>query len=441
MSVQCPREFLLLTSLLAICACRGESTPDLSPSWAAVLDTIGDTVLVRTLSGSRWEDTAYLVPEMTIGTFDGADEYVLGNPSAFAVTEGGGVLILDNHLPLVRMYDSSGVFFGNLGREGSGPGEYKSPDGVAVLLDGRILVRDPPNSRIAVFGKDGSYLYQWPLSGGFNSGNRFYVDHDGNSYVTALKERGLSPWDWEITLVRYSPEGEIIDSIPEPVWEYEAPQLTAQRENSSTSRDVPFSPRATSGFSPAGYWVSGLSTDYRIDHFRADGRVLRIEKVWEPVLVSQAEAEERRREMIGRFQRQYGTWRWNGPPIPEEKPPFKEIFLSWEGNTWVGLSTPGVPTMSLEEAREEEAATGRAQLRFTEPWVFDVFSTHGEYLGPLKPPAGFQVQPEPMVRGNRVWAVTRDALDIPRLVRFRIEVGTAPPDSLFLSPEGGGPSP
>lgn len=71
----------------------------------------------------------------------------------------------------------------DLGREGGGPGEYKQPDGLTVLPDGRVLVRDPGNARITVYSPMGDFLEDWrhPAGGGFNTDRRFYTDTAGNS--------------------------------------------------------------------------------------------------------------------------------------------------------------------------------------------------------------------------------------------------------------------
>ena len=169
--------------------------------------------------------------------------------------------------------------------------------------------------------------------------------------------------------------------------------------------------------------VGGLSTDYRIDLFHPDGQVLRIEKAWTPVPVTSAEAENQRRRVIQRFRRQYGSWRWNGPDVPDEKPPFEGIIVSRDGNIWVSLSTPGAPVMTEAQARDEEAVTGGTPLRFREPMAFDVFSPQGEFLGPVRVPPSFRTEPEPVIRGDSVWAITRDELDVPRVVRLRMEKG------------------
>ena len=115
------RSGVLLASL-ALVACGGESgTP--SGEWRATVDTVGDTITVRTLSGSVWGDTATLVAEVTIGTLDGADEYLIGDPAAIAVGADGVIYMLDRQVPVVRAYAPDGTWLRDIGREGGGPGE------------------------------------------------------------------------------------------------------------------------------------------------------------------------------------------------------------------------------------------------------------------------------------------------------------------------------
>jgi len=406
---------------IACAACGSEARPGrIGTRWTAAVDTVGDTVVVQTLTGSVWGDTADLVPKVSIGTVEGADEYVIGDPRAIAVGRDGVIYVLDGQVPVLRAYSSDGSFLRDVGREGDGPGEYRSPDGMAVLPDGRLIVRDPPNSRITVFGPDGAYETEWPLSAGFNTSRRFYVDTAGHSYVTTLLERGMAPWDWRFGLVRYSPEGQIEDTLPAPTWDYEPARVRASNGNSSSMRPVPFTPEPAWSFSPLGYFVGGLSTDYRIDLHRSDAPVVRIERDATPVPVQPEEADERVRRITHGLRRQYGSWKWNGPGVPDVKPPFRDLFLSWEGNVWVLVSTRGVATMTPAEARDEETRTDRVPLLYSEPAAFDVFAPDGRYLGPVKVPASFRAEPEPVVRGDHVWAVTRDALDVASVVRFRI---------------------
>lgn len=57
----------------------------------AVIDTVGDTVAVRTIAGSVWGDTAYLEAEVSIGMIEGPDEYLIGDPRSIAVGAGGEI--------------------------------------------------------------------------------------------------------------------------------------------------------------------------------------------------------------------------------------------------------------------------------------------------------------------------------------------------------------
>lgn len=407
-------------ALLGVVACGGSGDGPPAAGLQMAIDTVGDTITVRTLAGSVWGDTADLVAEVRIGSLEGADEYILGNPSQLAVSGSGIIYVLDRQVPVVRAYGPDGAYLYDVGREGGGPGEYQNPDGLAVLPDGRVLVKDPGNARIAVFGPDGQPVGGWPYRGGWNTSHRYYVDTAGYSYAMILLESGLPPWEWRFGLARWSPEGELLDTIPAPTWDYDKPQVTAQRENSSSSTDVPFSPSTTFAFSPLGYMVGALSTEYRIELFQAPGRVIRLERDWEPVSVQPEERDEQERRISENFRSQYPGWRWNGPSIPDTKPPFRHIFTGEDGRIWVVLSQPGEPTMTEAEAREEEARSGRPVVRFLEPTAFDVFEPDGRYLGLVRAPRDLRMSPLPVARGDTVWAVTRDELDVPTIVRFRI---------------------
>jgi len=402
-------------------ACRGAKAPAADGDvWTSVADTVADTVIVRTLSGSVWPDTVTLEPEVSIGVVDGELEYIIGNPTSMAVDAGGTVYVLDGQVPVVRAYGPDGIHRFDVGGEGNGPGEYDSPDAIALLSDGKLLVKDPANNRITVYASaDGDYLGEWSYPGNFNTNRRYYVDREDRSHATLLLVSG-APWDWEFGLERRDVDGRIVDTLAAPVWRFDRAQVRASGEGSSSVRPVPFTAQTWWSFSPLGYFVGGVSLDYRVEVFRPGEPVLRIERAWTPVPVQGAEADEERGRIVENFIRQYGSWRWNGPPIPDAKPPFKGGFVSEEGDIWVELSTEGEAIMSVADARAEEHATGSRPRRFREPPAFDVFTPDGRYLGHVRPPPDLRTDPDPIVRGDVVWAVTRDELDVARIVRFRM---------------------
>ena len=127
----------------AIHACGTGSQSQLGARWEAVYDTIGDTVVVRTVAGSLWGDTARLVPEVTIGVLDGPEEYMFGQIVSMALGADGTIYVMDRQVPALRVYNPDGSYRATFGREGAGPGEYRRPDGgMGVLSDGRIVLRE-----------------------------------------------------------------------------------------------------------------------------------------------------------------------------------------------------------------------------------------------------------------------------------------------------------
>jgi len=383
---------------------------------------VGDTLVVRTVSGSVWGQERQLVPELAIGVLEGEDEYILGNPAALAVTSDGVIYVLDRQVPVVRTYGPDGRYVGDVGREGGGPGEYRRPEAMNLLPDGRLVLRDPGNGGIAVFTPEGGHAALWPLpqGGNWSTSEKLHVDTAGTTYTYVLLDYEADIVDWEYGYARYGPDGTVMETLSIPTWDYDEQQVVARREGSSSTRKVPFTPEVQVGFSRLGYLVGGLSTDYRIDLFRPEG-VLRIERAWEPVPVTGEESSEMRRYVEEGLRRNYPGWRWNGPGIPETKPPFSGILVGDDGRIWVQLHTTAVAYRSEAEALEEERRTNRPQRRFREPIRFDVFEPDGRYLGQVRVPDDFRMTPQPVLRGNYVWAVTRDELDVPRVVRYRLE--------------------
>lgn len=391
----------------------------------AVRDTVGDTIVVRTTAGSVWGDTRVLMPEVSIGVLDGADEYMFGSVAAIAVTPDEKIFVLDNQVPAVRLYGADGVHIKDVGRSGEGPGEYERPDGGMVYLPpGRVVVRDPGTGKILEFSPEGDHVrdIRLPYGGGFSTSNNFYWDTAGNLYTFSILNlsEGVPVTEWRRGLIRFGPDGAVIDSLERPTYDFEEWVVSAQREGSSSTTGVPLAPGVETAYSPLGYWVAGLSTDYRIDLQRTDGPWIRIERDWEPVPVNSEEADTRRRQIRENFRNNYPGWSWNGPDIPANKPPFSGILVSEEGRIWVVVPSLSEEIMSVADAREEEEATGRPANRFGAPLAFDVFEPNGDYLGRVEAPLGMSLTPRPVIRGDLVWAVMRDELDVPQVTRFRV---------------------
>ncbi len=133
----------------------------------------------------------------TIGVELGETDYVFGRIVDAVQTTDGGVLALDLTTLNVRRYDSSGIFIRSGGREGSGPGEFQNPMGLAILEDNRFIVTDMAGSAIKVFND--SLVWIEDITGFFPR-PPFTVRSAGGDDFTGL----LPAFDREEGLMGYS---------------------------------------------------------------------------------------------------------------------------------------------------------------------------------------------------------------------------------------------
>jgi hypothetical protein len=93
-----------------------------------------------------------------------------------------------------------------IGREGAGPGELRGPAALAIWRD-RYAVSEVGNSRVSVFGADGTFLRSFAIPHGysdvgFGADGTIYVDaYDGRNFLLSadtagtLRPFGERPWD------------------------------------------------------------------------------------------------------------------------------------------------------------------------------------------------------------------------------------------------------
>lgn len=416
------RSLIFAAPLFVLWACGQEGRADPSGS-VVVRDTVADTAVVRTMSGSAWGADAQLVPEVSIGDLNGPDEYLFGNVRSLATGPDGTIYAVDAQIPELRAYRADGTYLATLGGPGEGPGELKNPDGgLAVLSDGRILVRDPGNHRIQVYAPDGEALGTWPLPGGLNTSRRLFRDNDDNTYTMVLVDAAADIRDWQFGLVRFSADGVAGDTLVPPNANYDQPTVEARvkvgDDVNASSSPVPFTPTEEWALHPDGYFIHGVSTEYRFTLLR-EGSPLRVERGnvdRVPVAAGEKNEEEQRVYRNMRFMKP--SWRWNGPAIPDEKPPYRTLFAGRDGRIWVMVSQPGVKT---EDPAYDPTDPDAVPDEWHEPIAFDVFEDDGTYLGRVFAPEGFSPYPTPVFDGDFVWAVTRDEFDVNRVVRFRVE--------------------
>jgi hypothetical protein len=385
-----------------------------------------------------------LVPELSIGVVDGAQEYMFGRVRDILQTRDGSIFVVDDKAFAVRQYDAKGTYVRTLGRKGQGPGEYLMPGQLGELRDGRILLVDGGNGRVNVYARSGEPAGMWRLAAlaGNVSSSRIVVDTTGTAILPVYAYGGGMTEGQR--LLRFAPDGRLVDTIYAPVFAYTPPQATAVAPSGrgNAVQTIPFFPVTRWLWSPLGYMVTGVADRYAFElrtpragaprsapptsgtgyrgpsaPWTAGDPVISIRHVAQPVAVSD-EQRSVERTRIENFLRMIDPgWKYNGPDIPRVKPPYKDLRVGEDGTIWVQLSMPGERVAAA--APPPGAPSGRPALPdWIEPAVYDVFEPNGRYLGRVTRPAKVTFT---RMTGDRVWAVARDDDDVEIVKRFRID--------------------
>ncbi len=406
-----------LLALSAGLACTGTSRD--ASAWGHEVEEQAGVRTVRTLGGSVWGAASRLELEASIGVAEGPEEYVLGRVVGLCA-RGDRIYVLNQQPLVVRAYDLAGRFVGDIGRRGSGPGEYLGPAGiVASPGDGTIYVRDAALSRMNLYSPSGEYLESWPLRTGAESLHPPVLCTDGRLYTIArLPSRGTSRIPHH-AMVQVSAGGAITDTLDVPVYDQERWIIEFSTAQGLLATWVPFAPELIWAMSPSGAMVSGLSDQNRFSIEHADGSVTIVEWVREPVPFESDEWRWYRDRTIASIRLSQPGWAWTGPAIPSRKPAFDALIPDRNGRIWVRRPGPGIRLEDGDPAPDSYAGYA-SRPRWAESFSLDVFDESGRYLGEVMLPDGFQVEPPPFIDGDMIVAAARDEDGVPTVRRYRL---------------------
>ena len=146
----------------------------------------------------------------------GPDEFNM--PSAVFVAPNGDVFIGDGHSgeSNARMlkFSKDGTFIKTWGKQGTGPGEFELPHGIAMDSRDRLFVGDRGNGRVQIFDLDGNFLEEWPQfgrpSGIFIDGNDmlYVADHTSDAQTNPGWKEGIR--------IGSVTDGKVTAFIPDP---------------------------------------------------------------------------------------------------------------------------------------------------------------------------------------------------------------------------------
>lgn len=398
----------ILVGLLAGVGACGDRARE--PSWTASVDTVGGIVRVtNTPPAGGAQPTLVGAEEWRVGSVEGEEGTFFGMIRSIAVLEDGRFAVGDAQAEEVRVFDRDGRHLRTFGGPGAGPGELRGMQGVFVDHEGMLRVAEQRNGRLSVFHPDTGFVTSFPLqlfSYGFRGPWAAAVDSAGRTLVASSGRYGEGR-SWKMLRV-YAPDMAQLDSIP--YYDYTDDFQTedppgawriALGSNAFTWAMVPFFsiPREVLGV--AGEFWSSLEGAPELEVARwtppGDTSLILLSRR-PPEPVASAERDSAMTALVEGFAR-----RMAAPPkldpsrVPATKPPLYGLSLDDRGRLWVRISAP------------EATST-----------VYDIFDPNGTHAETLALP--FRVDPwiPPVPRGDTVWSVVTDDMDVQYVVRARV---------------------
>lgn len=256
-----------VSGTVAVIISAGWSTAAGAQLAQPVIDTVAHHI-VRVTNRAPSEWTGYtgwrLVPVATIEPPFGAPG-ALVNPStrgaSVAWTDDEQLLVIDEKPAAIKRYDVTGKYLGQIGRDGSGPGEYQRPS--VAARDQRLLVFDAIDYEMESWtaGKPGR---TWQTGSNFE-GFPIYLDTLGRAYDRislpdpATHRPILDGWErWPAS--KWSGSAAPSDTLPVPTHDYRGFQ-TAWDIPKVVYAHKPFVPFISTIIDRAGDMIWGFMQD------------------------------------------------------------------------------------------------------------------------------------------------------------------------------------
>ena len=380
------RRCLPVLSLFALACSGGEGSGRVA--LATTVDTAQGVVHVR----NAGEPPVWRLDSVV--TIDSAGPAPLGRVTGVVGDWKGGIYVADALAHRVYRYDETGAWLGALGGEGSGPGEFRSLQGLA-WVGGRLASLDAGNARITLLAADGAAEPQsvrWqPITGDVT----LEQTRPGEAYAPVVI--GEPARDGRVTsgFVRLIGAG-VPDTIADYRGEVAGSAITCVAPDRISAFAVPYAVQPYAARAPELRTVVGNTGQYRLALLDRGGDTLRvIERALSPVPVNEAEWADASARWH-RFREQNRDARCDADDItrPAAKPAFRSTFWDDHGRLWVEAVTP----------------TG---------FRYDLFDTTGVLVGELPaPPRDRSVSPT--VRAGRLFWVSSDSLDVQSVKAARI---------------------
>ncbi len=351
---------LALLALLAGCTTRDSRLA------TSLIDTLpGGIVAVHNLTPSGWTDSSgWRFEELTRLPTGDSGATVLVNPVFSAVMDAAGrAYVVDDSPTRIKVFDSAGTYLRTIGRDGAGPGEYRSP--LLAIRGARLYVQDPRLRRLSIFDTAGSFISSFVTDGSFYGPGAISVDDKSRLY---LRISAPETPQHAVTLLRYDTTGTLLDTL----WlqQSHAPAVwVVERPNGRATYGIPGGPADLVTVTGSGALLRGWSAIYALALQTNGTDTTRVfTRSWAPIKVPESERTARfgkLTEVISRFlpadviQANFHLY-----DMPTERPPMQALDLDATGRIWVRTASADTSASFYDVFRPEGIWQGTVRA----PW-------------------------------------------------------------------------
>jgi hypothetical protein len=310
--------------------------------------------------------------ELSIGEIEGDENYMFGSNIGFNTDDEGNFYVMDYESKKILKYDPEGKHLLSFGREGQGPGEFRSLSVPRFDKDNNLYIYDTSGRRISFFDRDGNYLRQITVkeryidpfvnSKGFIVANKWEMNQQGNVQKQTFSY-GLFNDKFELLAELFKDE-------------YESPMPTGTDESSLVNflakawSQAVFRPGVRMLLADNDFIYLGRPEKFEVNVYSPEGRLVKkITRDYDPLPVNDKDKEE--------YFRRLGEGLSSSPQFNEDMieqvfqkmkfPKFKPAYQSFTlmDNGWLAV---------IVESVEGEYT------------FFDIFDRDGKYIAHFKTP-------------------------------------------------------
>jgi hypothetical protein len=310
----------------------------------------------------------------------------------------GTVWALDFKDQVIRRYDARGKALPTVGRKGSGPGEMRNANGMALAPDGNVWVNDPSNGRLSVFAPGGQALRSVSLTiGGYRYRWEAWFEQTGELIEPVIGAKAQ--------FRRLDATGKTLGTVDYP--DCGSPRTTnasymAENKDKDRGQLMGMYPFTSGGGIVSNrrghFWCASAkgARVARLPYGRKD--TVAVTSVDVPMVALTREERDAAIAQVSQRVAQYVSHNFDPSNVPNAKPGIAIVHLDSDGRLWV-----------------EHASKWKASST-----TYDVFDTNGKSLFRVVIPMRNVVGLPVLAQGNELVLTVTDADDVVNIARFRL---------------------